>query len=95
MTDSIDPSQDPRVQAIRNQTALTNTNVDECYGNDDLVEYLDNEGVTTPKEAVEWAFDEAVEWAYRMADYEVGGDCTEGQDLASRLLKALEEFKKQ
>ena len=94
MSKTVDHSQDPRVQAVRRQGALTYTNVDECYGDADLVEYLDEGGIKTPNKAVEWAFDEAIEWAYRMADYEVGGDCTEGQDLASSLQAALKEFKK-
>ena len=90
----IDHSQDPRVQAIRSQSAFQLTNVDECMTDEEVVEYLNDENIKSPKKAVEWAFDEALEWADRMADCEAGGSPSMGQRLIADLETARKKYRK-
>ena len=90
----IDHSQDPRVQAIRSQSAFQLTNVDECMTDEEVVGYLNDEGIKSPKKAVEWAFDEALEWADRMADFEAGGSPEMGQRLIEELEAARKKYRK-
>lgn len=52
--------QDERVQAIRKHPKVGEgscTVIDECYTDAELIEELDEDGITTPEGAVEWALE--------------------------------------
>ena len=50
-----------RVTAIRNHPKVgrgTCTSVDECWDDKDIIEFLDDNNVTTEEGAIEWALDQ-------------------------------------
>ena len=50
-----------RVAAIRNHPKVgrgTCTSVDECWDDKDIIEFLDDNNVTTEEGAIEWALDQ-------------------------------------
>ena len=50
-----------RVAAIRNHSKVgrgTCTSVDECWDDKDIIEFLDNNNVTTEEGAIEWAMEQ-------------------------------------
>ena len=50
-----------RVAAIRNHPKVgrgTCTSVDECWDDKDIIEFLDNNNVTTEEGAIEWAMEQ-------------------------------------
>lgn len=52
---------DPRVAAIRNDRRVGTgscTSIDECYGDEELIETLDLEDITTPEAALQWALEQ-------------------------------------
>lgn len=51
---------DPRVVAVREDKLVgkgTCSAIDECWTDDNLVEQFDEDGIVTPKQAVEWCFE--------------------------------------
>ena len=50
-----------RVTAIRDHSKVgrgTCTSVDECWDDKDIIEFLDNNNVTTEEGAIEWAMEQ-------------------------------------
>ncbi len=50
-----------RVTAIRNHPKVgrgTCTSVDECWDDKDIIEFLDDNNITTEEGAIEWALDQ-------------------------------------
>lgn len=82
-------TQDARVTAIRNDALIgrgTCSVVDECMTDAEIVAALDEDGITTPQAAVEWALDvEGIE-------YEKGLNQRWGEDDDPQLL-AYNEWK--
>jgi len=50
-----------RVTAIRNHPKVgegTCTSVDECWGDEEIIDFLDDNSITTEEGAIEWALEQ-------------------------------------
>lgn len=68
---------DLRVQAVRADKLVGEgscTSIDECLEHDELLQALDEAGVTTPKGAVEWARKDEGLWLEKASDARAGED---------------------
>ena len=80
-----------RIEAIRNDKRVGRGScayIDECWDDKDILECLDNEGITTEEGAISWAYD--TEGLIR----DQGASCTSGEE-GCFLVAHAEEWRKQ
>ena len=79
---------DKRVQAIRRDSNVgygSCTSIDECWSSLEILEFLDNNNIKSPKAAVDWAYEQ--EGLFR----EKGANCSFGESDCE-LVKAADEW---